>query len=544
MYKSFFGLTEKPFAITPDPRYLYLSERHAEALAHLAYGITEAGGFIQLTGEVGTGKTTVLRSLLQQLPPHCDVALILNPRVTPAEFLLCICDELHVQVPAAAAGSVKSLVDLLTHFLLDAHGRVRRVVLMVDEAQNLSPDVLEQVRLLTNLETATQKLLQIILIGQPELRTVLSRPELRQLAQRVTGRYHLEALRRPETFAYIRHRLRVAGATSELFTPGALREIHRLAGGVPRIINVIADRTLLGAYTREEHRATAELVRRAATEVYGRPVLAPWVRWVAFAGSAAGVALLAFVFWRAVPVEEAVTAGASPPTIAPAAPAPALAMPPPPPRPELAALLTLDADGTTMDSAFDSLFRLWGATYQPDGGRGCEQAITYGLSCVWQRGSIAQLKLINRPAILSLVDANGASRQVVLAGLDGDRTQLLIGASAVETTIADLADYWFGEFIVLWRPQAGALRPLRAGMRGDDVRWLRQGLQQLGGLPASVVSHDFFDADLERLVEDFQRSRRLAVDGVAGVQTQLVLDAALGLPGTPTLAGAQAESGA
>jgi len=163
---------------------------------------------------------------------------------------------------------------------------------------------------------------------------------------------------------------------------------------------------------------------------------------------------------------------------------------------------------------------------------------------VWQRGSIAQLKLINRPAILSLVDANGASRQVVLAGLDGDRTQLLIGASAVETTIADLADYWFGEFIVLWRPQAGALRPLRAGMRGDDVRWLRQGLQQLGGLPASVVSHDFFDADLERLVEDFQRSRRLAVDGVAGVQTQLVLDAALGLPGTPTLAGAQAESGA
>ncbi len=174
MYTSFFGLTEKPFAITPDPRYLYLSERHAEALAHLAYGISEAGGFIQLTGEVGTGKTTVLRSLLQQLPPHCDVALILNPRVTPAEFLQCICDELHVQVPATSVGSVKLLVDLLTHFLLDAHGRGRRIVLMVDEAQNLSADVLEQVRLLTNLETATQKLLQIILIGQPELRAVLA----------------------------------------------------------------------------------------------------------------------------------------------------------------------------------------------------------------------------------------------------------------------------------------------------------------------------------------------------------------------------------
>ena len=544
MYKSFFGLTEKPFAITPDPRYLYLSERHAEALAHLAYGVTEAGGFIQLTGEVGTGKTTVLRSLLQQLPAHCDVALILNPRVTSAEFLLCICDELHVQVPAAAAGSVKSLVDLLTHFLLDAHGRGRRVVLMVDEAQNLSPDVLEQVRLLTNLETATQKLLQIILIGQPELRAVLSKPELRQLAQRVTGRYHLEALRRPETSAYTRHRLRVAGATGELLAPGALRELHRLSGGVPRIINVIADRALLGAYTREEHRVTGELVRRAATEVYGRPVLAPWVRWTALAGSVAGVALLAFVVWQAVPVDESTKTSASPAVVAQTAPVSPPAVASLPPRPELGVLLALDASSATIDSAFSSLFRLWGASYQPGAGRGCEQATTLGLSCVWQRGSIAQLKLINRPAILSLVDTGGASRQVVLASLDGARTRLLIGASEVEVPVAELADYWFGEFIVLWRPQAGALRPLRAGMRGEDVRWLRQGLEQLGGLPASDPSQDLFDTGLESLVVDFQRSRRLAVDGVAGVQTQLVLDAALGLPGTPTLTGSRPERGA
>jgi len=544
MYKSFFGLTEKPFAITPDPRYLYLSERHAEALAHLAYGVTEAGGFIQLTGEVGTGKTTVLRSLLQQLPPQCDVALILNPRVTPAEFLLCICDELHVQVPPAAAGSVKSLVDLLTHLLLDAHGRGRRVVLMVDEAQNLSPDVLEQVRLLTNLETATQKLLQIILIGQPELRTVLARPELRQLAQRVTGRYHLEALRRAETTAYIRHRLRVAGATAELFTPGALREIHRLSGGVPRIINVIADRALLGAYTREEHRVTGDFVRRAATEVYGRPVLTPWVRWAALAGSVAGAALLGIAVWRALPIEEpAADPGASPvvqaATVVEASDAPAVA-----PRPALGTLLAADAGSTTMEAAFDSLFRLWGAAYQPGGRLACQQATKQGLTCVWQRGSIAQLKLINRPAILSLIDAESASRQVVLAGLAGGQARLLIGAGEVEVPIAELADYWFGEFILLWRPQAGELRPLRAGMRGDDVRWLRQGLEQLGGLPASDPTQDLFDADLERLVEDFQRSRRLAVDGVAGVQTQLVLDAALGAPGTPTLAAARPESGA
>ena len=540
MYISFFGLTEKPFAITPDPRYLYLSERHAEALAHLAYGIAEAGGFIQLTGEVGTGKTTVLRSLLQQLPEHCDVALILNPRVTPAEFLQCICDELHVQAPAAAGASVKSLVDVLTHFLLDAHGRSRRVVLMVDEAQNLSADVLEQVRLLTNLETATQKLLQILLIGQPELREVLARPELRQLAQRVTGRYHLEALRRPETIAYVRHRLRVAGATRDVFTPGALGELHRLSRGVPRIINVIADRALLGAYTREDHRVTSDFVRRAASEVYGRPVLAPWLRWAALAGVAAGAALIGLAIWRAMPAEEPVVV--PPPVVAQTAPA--AVAPAPPPRPELGALLALDAAGTTMDAAFTSLFRMWGAEYQTGNGLGCAQASAQGLTCVWQRGSLAQLKLFNRPAILSLIDEANSSRQVVLSALDGGQARLLIGASEVEVPVAELADYWFGEFLVLWRPQASELRPLRAGMRGEDVRWLRQGLEQLGGLPASDPSQDVFDADLQRLVEDFQRSRRLSVDGVAGIQTQLVLDAALGAPGTPTLAGPAAEAGA
>ncbi|MBM2853541.1 MAG: ral secretion pathway protein [Steroidobacteraceae bacterium] len=543
MYTSFFGLTEKPFAITPDPRYLYLSERHAEALAHLAYGIAEAGGFIQLTGEVGTGKTTVLRSLLQQLPPHCDVALILNPRVTPAEFLQCICDELHVQVPSAAAGSVKSLVDLLTHFLLDAHGRSRRVVLMVDEAQNLSADVLEQVRLLTNLETATQKLLQILLIGQPELRAVLAKPELRQLAQRVTGRYHLEALRRTQTIAYIRHRLRVAGATRDVFSSAALGELHRLSRGVPRIINVIADRALLGAYTREEHRVTGGLVRRAASEVYGRPVLAPWLRWAAITGAAAGAALLAVAIWRAMPAKDSTPAA---PQSAAAQIAPAAAPPPPAPapRPELGALLALDAAGTTMDSAFGSLFRMWGGEYQPGNGLGCVQAANQGLTCVWQRGSLAQLKLINRPAILSLVDDVNSSRQVVLSGLERGQARLLIGASEVEVPIAELADYWFGEFLVLWRPQASELRPLRAGMRGEDVRWLRHGLEQLGGLPVSDPSHDVFDAELERLVEDFQRSRRLSVDGIAGVQTQLVLDAALGAPGTPRLADTGTRAGA
>ncbi|MFO0336732.1 MAG: ExeA family protein, partial [Pseudomonadota bacterium] len=259
MYTRFFGLAEKPFAITPDPRYLYLSERHAEALAHLLYGIDDAGGFVQLTGEVGTGKTTMVRSLLAQVPAHADVALVLNPRVTPLEFLNLVLDELHVPVDDVR-GSVKGLVDRLNAFLLDAHARGRRVVVIVDEAQQLATDVLEQVRLLTNLETETRKLLQIILVGQPELREVLARNDLRQLAQRITGRYHLDPLTRPETAAYVRHRLQVAGATTEIFTPPALAELHRLSSGIPRIVNVIADRALLGAYTAEQHRVTPALV--------------------------------------------------------------------------------------------------------------------------------------------------------------------------------------------------------------------------------------------------------------------------------------------
>jgi general secretion pathway protein A len=537
MYERFFGLTEKPFAITPDPRYLFLSERHAEALAHLAYGIQEAGGFVQLTGEVGTGKTMMVRSLLQQLPANCDMALILNPRITPAEFLLAICDELHVAVPERLASSVKGLVDLLTRLLLDAHARGRRVVVMVDEAQNLSPDVLEQVRLLTNLETATQKLLQIILVGQPELREVLSRSDLRQLAQRITGRYHLEALSKSESIAYVRHRLRVAGATTDVFTAGALREVHRLSGGIPRIINVICDRALLGAFTREEHRVTSNLVRQAASEVYGRPVLAPWVRWLAAAGGAAGAALLGIAIWHSVRSPGPQPAAAPP---AAAAVTPALPAEPPastaePPVQDLSTLLALSADQTTTDAAFTELLSLWGAAYQSGAGRPCDQVADQGLQCVAQIGTFAQLKLINRPAILSLTDASTAEHQVVLVTLDGERARIKLGEAIHEISLAELADHWFGEFLVIWRPSIPLAKQLHVGMRGDDVRWLREGLAVLAGTPVETAEPDLFDATLERQVEDFQRGHRLTIDGIAGVQTQLMLESAIGTPGAPTL---------
>lgn len=295
MYLSFFGLNEKPFAITPDPRYLFLSERHSEALAHLIYGITEAGGFIQLTGEVGTGKTTIIRSLLSRTPANAEVALILNPRISATEFLLTLCEELGIGVPDSAVGSIKELVDILNRYLLRAHAEGRRVVLVVDEAQNLIPEALEQIRLLTNLETETQKLLQIILIGQPELRDMLARPDLRQLAQRMTARYHLAPLTPAETVSYVRHRMRVAGATHEVFTRGALRELHHCSEGIPRLINIMADRALLGGYAQEKPVVGAALVRRAASEVLGRRQAPRWLPWVAVAATAA--LTLGVIWW-------------------------------------------------------------------------------------------------------------------------------------------------------------------------------------------------------------------------------------------------------
>ena len=292
MYLPFFGLAEKPFSITPDPRYLFLSGRHAEALAHLVYGIDEAGGFIQLTGEVGTGKTTIIGARLARPHDKASIALILNPRMAAAEFMLTLCEELGIGVPDSAENSVKELIDILNRYLLKAHAEGRRVVLVVDEAQTLAPELLEQVRLLTNLETETQKLLQIILIGQPELRDMLARNDLRQLAQRITGRYHLDPLSRDEAVAYIKHRLRVAGATTDLFSNGALRELFRVSGGVPRLLNIIADRALLGAYSEDRHLVNAALVRRAAGEVSGQRVLPIWLPWGL---GLASVALLATV---------------------------------------------------------------------------------------------------------------------------------------------------------------------------------------------------------------------------------------------------------
>jgi general secretion pathway protein A len=552
MYTSFFGLQEKPFAITPDPRYLYLSERHAEALAHLLYGINEAGGFIQLTGEVGTGKTTVIRSLLEQLPGHAEVALILNPRITPPEFLLTICEELHLQVPAEGRNSTKALMDLLGHYLLEAHARGRRVVLIVDEAQNLSFETLEQVRLLTNLETATTKLLQIILIGQEELRALLAQPGLRQLAQRITGRYHLSPLGIDESAGYVKHRMRVAGATAEAFTPGALREIYRLSNGIPRVINVISDRALLGAFTREEHRVGASYIRQAASEVYGRPIPAPWLRWATAGAVAAALALVAFGAWSLFGRDEASDAAAKTPSAAGASnvvpatvavAAPVAASPPVAVAPALDQLLAQNANDTTTEAALARLFARWNLTYAPNRGRGCEQATAQGLECLFQKGSWAQLRTLNRPAILTLTDDVGGTHQVLLTALSDDAATIELGGKPQDMPIATISRYWFGDFLLLWRPPLAVVKSLGPGMRGAEVRWLRDNLRAAQGLPEARPANDRYDEELTRLVQDFQRTHRLNADGVAGVQTQIVLDTVLNPSGSPTLGGAPVRTG-
>ena len=531
MYAAHFGLTERPFSLAPDPRYLFLSDGHREALAHLVYGL-QGGGFVQLTGEVGTGKTTVCRALLDQLPPEVDVAMIFTPRLTAVELLAAVCTELHLDTPAGTP-SVKVLIDALSRKLLDTHAKGRRTVVIIDEAQNLSMEVLEELRLLTNIETTRDKLLQVILIGQPELVELMQRPELRQLGQRVTARYHLRPFAFAETKAYVRHRLEVAGQRESLFTRAAVWTVHRRSGGVPRLINNICDRALLGAYAGGNLRVTAAIVRRAATEVLGPGPCRYWAE--AGVSAAIVVAVLAGAtllrpnsipyvsdWWARRIMPTAVAMAPSNATSTPAAPTSAAAPSDVTSKapPTLGALL--DTKTRDRDVAFARLFAVWGEDYAGRRGEpGCEYARRAGLRCLMKTGTWKVLRRLDLPAVLTLTTPNGDRHWVTMTALHDDAATLDVAGETLTVALTEIERFWDGAFVALWRTPNLTTSDLRPGMSSRDVAWLRQQLATGGATERATV----YDDELKRRVVAFQREHGLTPDGIVGDETLVRLTA-------------------
>ena len=494
MYLEHFGLKVPPFSITPDPRFVFLSERHRDALAHLLFGIGQGGGggFVQLTGEVGTGKTTLCRLLLEQVPANTRVALVLNPRQTPVELLETICEELHLDI-IGKRGSLKSLVDALNRYLLDAYAQRLRVVLIIDEAQDLSIDALEQVRLLTNLETDTQKLLQIILLGQPELRTLLARDDLRQLAQRITARFHLTPLDAAETERYLRHRHAIAGGLHLPFSRAAIRRLHARSGGVPRLINVIAERSLLAGYARDQvrvDRRTVDLAAREALPATSPPRIATAVL---LAASSLAVLLVAgFVAFRTPPTPIRVVQRTQAPAIAPA-PAHVVAAP----RPNQPPMLDFEglSERIAMSAADSSIAwrALLSAWNLPTGDNDvaiatqCATSLAPEVFCLRARGNLDALATIGRPVLLRL-RAGRRDAWAMLVGADATNVRLQFDDSVVELPRVALQRAWNGEYIAIWRQPPDA------------------------HVPASP-------SDLR----DFQASHGILTDGVIGPETRFAL---------------------
>jgi len=529
MYNEYFGLKENPFALSPDPRYLYLSQRHQDALAHLMYGITGGGGFVLLTGEVGTGKTLMIRALLERLPKTVDVALVLYPFLTVREFMVALCDDLRI--PRPSEPSLKALIDTLNAYLLENHARGRRTVLIVDEAHRLNREVLEQIRLLTNLETTKEKLLQIVLVGQPELNAVLAQPEMRQLTQRITARYDLQSLTANETRAYIEHRSRIAGASSRLFSALAEWRAHRLTHGVPRLINILCDRALLAAYAAGKSRVGLRLIRAASHELESGLIPARRRMPLALAGV---VALLALgtLFWFKAPAEwttalhDMIPRQASPvakedvPVVA----AEASLTDHKPVPPQLLQVLADPTVSTDTDSAFRGLFQRWGLRYGDfAGATGCERAVEAGLRCLFESGTWNNLRQLNRPAIVELVDGRGTRHHILVSRLDDTQAVFDFSGREVSFPLAEVDRVWFGKYLLLWRPPEIGERVVRRGMRGPAVAWVRDALAHYGLSRGKDLQSVKFDSELEMQVREFQRRHQLQDDGVVGKMTLIYL---------------------
>ena len=550
MYRQYFGFAEAPFSIAPDPRYLYLSQRHQEALAHLLYGVNSDGGFVLLTGEVGAGKTTVCRCLLEQIPAACDVAYIFNPKLTVEELLSTICVEFGIACPPGNS-SIKVFVDCINAYLLEAHAKDRHTVLIIDEAQNLSADVLEQMRLLTNLETTQRKLLQIILIGQPELAAMLDHPELRQLSQRIVARYHLGPLSKSEVAAYVGHRLEVAGAKRQLIPARLMGRLYRLSGGVPRVINVLCDRALLGAFVQGKERVDGATLAQAAREVFHRPTRrsSSLLRALSAALILVACAALALTWYRQEQGGQR-TAAVLPASVKPAAPAkpggadtgaehssapPAAA----PTKVEAALPETLEwpesqalADSRAL--AYAALFRAWGADYKYKDEETCRQAEGLGLRCRSARGGLDELRELNRPAVLRMRNAKGEEFHATLTAIDDNSASFDLGAQTRTVSLGALAAQWSGHYTLLWRMPPQVHDNILPGERGTAVQWLAGQLARSQGRVADADKDPVFDDGLAREVKQFQLTHGLIPDGAVGPQTLMRL-AGLGDQTAPTL---------
>jgi general secretion pathway protein A len=485
MYAPYFGLRQAPFSIAPDPRYLFMSERHREALAHLLYGVSCGGGFVLLTGEIGTGKTTVCRSFLEQVPPDCDLAYIFNPKLTALELLQSICEEFHVPLPPreGVARTVKDYIDPLNAFLLQAHARGRNNVLIIDEAQNLAPEVLEQLRLLTNLETNERKLLQIILIGQPELRDMLARPELEQLAQRVIARYHLLPLNERETAQYVRHRLEIAGLSRVgPFERRAIRRIHRLARGNPRRINLLCDRALLGAFSRSRGNVNVDTVNEAAREVFGERPARSRTRLAAIGGAAViGVGAVMLALYAV-----SGTRWGGGPTALALMPLSSLGVAPPPDasasdiargtvRPAGVTLAVPVTAGparllSELDLAWRELSGLWQVEL-PERGAACSLLADHDLQCFNRSLGLPLIRALNRPGIVTLDAPGAAPSYALLVRLTDDSATLRAAGTEQTVTLRALAARWKGDFATIWRVPPGYTGSPEDGWRGPVLSW-------------------------------------------------------------------------
>ncbi|MEK8016954.1 MAG: AAA family ATPase [Candidatus Parabeggiatoa sp.] len=540
MYTAHFGLNAAPFSITPDPHYLYLSGRHREALAHLLYGVNEGPGFVLLTGEVGTGKTTLCRSLIEQLSETVDVALLLNPRLSSMELLAALFDELRIHYEPDY--SLKDFIDTLSSYLLTAHTVQRRTVLILDEAQNLSEEVLEQVRLLTNLETSSQKLLQIILVGQPELNKLLKQNNLRQLAQRITARYHLLPLSLKDTQAYINHRLAISGAKTPLFTDAAMRLIYRHSGGVPRLINILSDRALLGGYVKGKNQIDSQIVRKGVQEVRGENNLGERRSPLGWVVAMLTIILLAggLMWWFsesdiAFFKQTTFSNGLSLSSDTQAAPENRLLEKPPDslpvnlPPPAPPNLLDLLPQNTT-ESAFVSLFSRWELDYTSlVGDKACQRAETRGLTCLFRTGNWKDMRRFNRPAVIELVTEEAKQYLVVVTRLQNNVATLALSGQTFEFPIEAINEYWLGQFLVLWQPPTLPVPVLQVGISNESVIWIRKLLDEIEGLRGEPHTlSPLFDYALRRRVITFQRQQKLDPDGIVGERTLLALQALAG----------------